>query len=104
HAVIGLMRTLANELAPHRIRVNTVHPTSVATPMVLNESTYRLFMPDAEHPTQEQAAEIFTTTNPLPSPWVEPVYIRNAVLFLASEEARYVTGTELKVDAGFTVK
>lgn len=104
HAVVGIMRTLALELAPHRIRVNTVHPTGVATDMILNEATFRLFMPDVEHPTKEQAAPIFESTNALPTPWVEPVDISNAVLFLASEEARYVTGTELKVDAGYTLK
>lgn len=104
HAVVGIMRTLALELAPHSIRVNTVHPTGVATDMILNEATFRLFLPDVEHPTQEQAAEIFKSTNALPIPWVEPVDISNAVLFLASDEARYVTGTELKVDAGYTLK
>lgn len=104
HAVVGIMRTLALELAPHRIRVNTVHPTGVATNMILNEATFRLFMPDVEHPTQEQAAPIFESTNALPVPWVEPVDISNAVLFLASDEARYVTGTELKIDAGYTIK
>ena len=104
HAVVGIMRTLALELAPHRIRVNTVHPTGVATDMILNEATFRLFMPDVEHPTAEQAAPIFETTNALPIPWVEAVDISNAVLFLASDEARYVTGTELKVDAGYTIK
>lgn len=104
HAVVGIMRTLALELAPHRIRVNTVHPTGVATDMILNEATFRLFMPDVEHPTKEQAAPIFESTNALPTPWVEPVDISNAVLFLASDEARYVTGTELKVDAGYTLK
>ena len=104
HAVVGIMRTLALELAPHRIRVNTVHPTGVATQMIQNEATYRLFMPDVEHPTKEQAEPIFTSTNALPVPWVEAIDISNAVLFLASDEARYVTGTELKVDAGFTIK
>jgi len=104
HAVVGIMRTLALELAPHRIRVNTVHPTGVATDMILNEATFRLFMPDNPHPTKEEAAPIFESTNALPIPWVEPVDISNAVLFLASDEARYVTGTELKVDAGYTVK
>jgi SDR family mycofactocin-dependent oxidoreductase len=104
HAVVGIMRTLALELAPHRIRVNTVHPTGVATDMILNEATFRLFMPDVEHPTQEAAAEIFATTNALPIPWVEPIDISNAVLYLASDEARYVTGTELKIDAGYTIK
>ena len=98
------MRTLALELAPHRIRVNTVHPTGVATDMILNEATFRLFLPDVEHPTQAQAAEVFATTNALPVPWVQPVDISNAVLFLASDEARYVTGTELKVDAGYTLR
>jgi len=104
HAVVGLMRTLALELGPHRIRVNTVHPTGVATPMILNEATFRLFLPDEEHPTQEQAAPIFASTNALPVPWVEPADVSNAVLFLASDEARYVTGTELKVDAGYTTR
>ncbi|TAJ46807.1 MAG: NAD(P)-dependent oxidoreductase [Herbiconiux sp.] len=104
HAVVGIMRTLALELAPHRIRVNTVHPTSVNTDMIQNEATYRLFMPDNPHPTKEEAAPIFVGINALPIPWVEPVDISNAVLFLASDEARYVTGTELKVDAGYTVK
>ncbi|GAA4168887.1 mycofactocin-coupled SDR family oxidoreductase [Gryllotalpicola koreensis] len=104
HAVVGIMRTLALELAPYRIRVNTVHPTGVATDMILNEAAFKLFLPDVEHPTKEQAAEVFASTNALPIPWVEPVDISNAVLFLASDEARYVTGTELKVDAGYTIK
>ena len=104
HAVVGIMRTLALELAPHRVRVNTVHPTGVATDMILNEATFKLFMPDVEHPTKEEAAPIFETTNALPVPWVEPIDISNAVLFLASDEARYITGNELKVDAGYTIK
>jgi SDR family mycofactocin-dependent oxidoreductase len=104
HAVVGLMRTLALELAPHRVRVNTVHPTGVETDMIMNEATWRLFLPDVEHPTAEQAAAAFTPTNALPVPWVQAIDISNAVLFLASDEARYVTGTELKVDAGYTIK
>ena len=104
HAVVGLMKTLALELAPHSIRVNTVHPTGVATDMVLNEALFRLFLPSVEHPTREQAAKVFTSTNALPIPLVEPVDISNAVLWLASDEARYVTGTELKIDAGYTIK
>jgi SDR family mycofactocin-dependent oxidoreductase len=104
HAVVGLMRTLALELAPHSIRVNTVHPSSVATPMILNEALFRLFLPDVAHPTQEQAAVVFQSTHALPVPWMEPRDISNAVLFLASDEARYVTGTELKVDAGLCAK
>jgi len=104
HGVVGLMRTLALELAPHSIRVNSVHPTGVATDMILNEATFRLFLPDTEHPTRQQAAEVFATTNALPVPWVEPRDISNAVLWLASDEARYVTGVTLPVDAGYTIK
>lgn len=104
HAVIGLMRTLAMELAPHSIRVNTVNPTGVDTIMIQNEATWKKFLPEVEHPTREQAAEVFTTTNALPVPWVEPRDVSNAVLFLASDEARYITGTTLLVDAGYTLK
>ncbi|MGO3327343.1 mycofactocin-coupled SDR family oxidoreductase [Gordonia sp. (in: high G+C Gram-positive bacteria)] len=104
HAVVGLMKTLALELAPHSIRVNTIHPTGVATDMILNEAAFKLFLPDEEHPTKEQAAPVFTTTNALPVPWVEASDISNALLFLASDEARYVTGNELKVDAGYCIK
>jgi (+)-trans-carveol dehydrogenase len=104
HGVVGLMRTLALELAPHSIRVNTVHLTSVNTDMIQNEATFRLFLPGLEHPTPEQFAEVPKATNALPVPWVEPADISSAVLFLASDEARYVTGVTFPVDAGFTVK
>jgi SDR family mycofactocin-dependent oxidoreductase len=104
HGVLGLSRTLALELAPFNIRVNTVHPTSVNTTMIRNEAAYGLFLPDDPNPTSEKAEPIFTTINALPIPWVEPEDIANAVLWLASDESRYVTGTELKVDAGFDLK
>jgi NAD(P)-dependent dehydrogenase (short-subunit alcohol dehydrogenase family) len=100
HGVVGLMRTLAMELAPHFIRVNSLHPTQVDTPMIQNEATYRLFMPDAENPTKEQFAPISQAMNAIPIPWVEAVDISNALLFLASDEARYITGVTLPVDAG----
>jgi SDR family mycofactocin-dependent oxidoreductase len=95
HGVVGLMRNLANELAPYSIRVNTVHPTGVNTPMIHNE-----FM------DQALANPDFTTNmqNALPVEEVEPVDISNAILWLASDEARYVTGTMLPVDAGFLGK
>jgi SDR family mycofactocin-dependent oxidoreductase len=104
HGVVGLMKTFALELAPHNIRVNSVHPTGVATNMILNQATFQLFMPGQGEVSQEQAAEVFATTNALPVPWVEPVDISNAVLFLASDEARYITGVQLPVDAGYTIK
>jgi (+)-trans-carveol dehydrogenase len=95
HGLVGLMRTLANELAPHSIRVNTVHPTGVNTPMIHNE-----FM------DQALAQPDFSTNmqNALPVEEVEPVDISNAIVFLASDEARYITGTMLPVDAGFLGK
>jgi SDR family mycofactocin-dependent oxidoreductase len=104
HAVVGLARTLANELGPRNIRVNTVHPGAVATPMVLNEKTYRRLRPDLENPTAADAAEVLKAHNLLPVPWVEPVDVANAVVFLASDQGRYITGTQLVVDAGLTQK
>jgi SDR family mycofactocin-dependent oxidoreductase len=104
HGVIGIMRTVAVEFAQHGIRANSVHPTSVDTIMVQNESVWGLFDPANPHPTRESAEAIFTTTNTLPVPWVEPIDISNAVLFLASDEARYITGVTLPVDAGSMLK
>jgi (+)-trans-carveol dehydrogenase len=104
HGVIGLMRTLALELAPHSIRVNTVHPTGVDTPMIQNESLYRLMVPDVEQPTRDDVAPILEALNALPVPWVEPRDVSHAVLFLASDEARFITGVTFPVDAGMTIK
>lgn len=100
HGVVGIMRTLANELGPHMIRVNSIHPTSVDTSMIQNERTWRLFQPDNPHPTREDAAPLFQRINTLPVPWIEPRDVSNAVLFLCSEESRYITGVALPVDAG----
>ncbi len=104
HAVVGLMRTLALELAGDMIRVNSVHPTGVDTPMIMNDSLYRQMRPDAAHPTREDVIPVMSSMNALPVPWVEPIDISNAVLFLASDEARYVTGVTFPVDAGLTIK
>ena len=100
HGVVGLMRTFAVELGQHSIRVNTVHPTHVNTPLLMNEPTYRLFRPDLENPGPDDLAPVCQSFHFLPIPWVEPVDISNAVLFLASDEARYITGVTLPVDAG----
>jgi SDR family mycofactocin-dependent oxidoreductase len=106
HGVVGLMRTLALELAPDMIRVNTVHPTSVDTDMIHNEATYALFAPDLgpDERTRDALGARFATLNALPIQWVEAVDISNAVVFLASDEARYITGVTLPVDAGSLVK
>jgi len=100
HGVTGLMRTLAVELAPHRIRVNSVHPTQVDTDMIQNDVMYRLFCPDSENPTKEEFATASRATGLLPVDWVEAIDVSNAVLFLASDDARYITGTALAIDAG----
>jgi SDR family mycofactocin-dependent oxidoreductase len=104
HGVVGLMRSLALELAPYSIRVNSVHPTAVDTPMIQNESLYALMAPDIEHPTRDDVAPILQSLHALPVPWVEPRDVSNAVLFLASEEARFITGATFPVDAGLTIK
>jgi (+)-trans-carveol dehydrogenase len=106
HGVVGLMRTLALELAPDFIRVNSVHPTSVDTDMIHNAATYALFAPDLpeDERTKEALASRFQGLAVLPIPWMEPVDISNAVMFLASDEARYITGVALPVDAGATIK
>jgi SDR family mycofactocin-dependent oxidoreductase len=106
HGVVGLMRTLALELAPDMIRVNSVHPTAVDTDMIQNSATYELFasdLPVAER-TKEALAPRFQGLNTLPIPWVEAVDISNAVLWLSSDEARYVTGVTLPIDAGLLLK
>lgn len=104
HGVIGLMRTFAVELGQHFIRVNAVCPTNVNTPMFMNEGTMRLFRPDLENPGPDDMKVVAQMMHVLPIGWVEPVDISNAVLFLASDEARYVTGLPVTVDAGSMLK
>jgi SDR family mycofactocin-dependent oxidoreductase len=104
HGVVGLMRAFAVELGQHRIRVNSVHPSQVNTPMTMNDVTFRLFRPDLENPGPDDFAPFSQMTHTLPVPWVEAVDISNAVLFLASDESRYVTGVSMPVDAGALLK
>jgi SDR family mycofactocin-dependent oxidoreductase len=98
--LIMLMKVLAKELGPQSIRVNTIHPTTVATDMILNEPTYRLFRPDLENPTREDFEVAARTLNKLPIAAIEPADISNAILYLVSDAGRYVTGTTHVVDAG----
>ena len=104
HAVTGLTKTLANELGPRAIRVNSVHPGAVATAMTLNPATFARLRPDLDDPTADDVAEVLSAKTLLPVPWVDPVDVSNAVLFLASDESRYVTGLQMVVDAGMTQK
>jgi SDR family mycofactocin-dependent oxidoreductase len=96
HGVVGLMRSFAHWLAPHNIRVNTVHPTGVNTGMVVNENMGQLM---------EAYPEIIgAMSNLLPVEMTEPIDISNAITWLVSDEARYVTGVTLPVDAGFVIR
>jgi SDR family mycofactocin-dependent oxidoreductase len=104
HGVVGIMRTIGNEFGAQNIRVNSIHPTAVNTTMIQNPQVWGLFDPDNPNPSRESAEAAFRTINVLPVPWVEPVDISNAILFLASDEARYITGVTLPVDAGFMIK
>ena len=96
HGVIGLMRYFAITLAEKNIRVNSVHPTAVATPMVLNEQFDRYA---AKHPQFSAMLQ-----NPLPVPLIEPVDVTEAMLYLCGQSGRYVTGATLTVDAGLLLK
>lgn len=104
HGMIGLMRTMAKELAPSNIRVNSVHPTTVMTDMVSNESLYQLFRPDLAKPTLEDVQDLMMQVNAMSTPWVECEDVTEAVVFLASSSARFITGIVLPVDAGAMLK
>lgn len=103
HGVVGLMRSLANELAPHHVRVNCVNPTNVDTPMIQNDVVSSAFRPDLDRPpTRAEFADAARSMNMLAVPWIDPLDVANAALFLASDEARYITAITLPVDAGAT--
>lgn len=107
--LVGLAQSLAVELGPHMIRVNTVHPTAVKTPMVQNKATYELMWgepvegDDIDEPPAA-VGEALASLNAIPVKWVESEDVSNAVVFLAGDTGRYVTGCQLKVDAGAIVK
>ncbi|MDV6270863.1 mycofactocin-coupled SDR family oxidoreductase [Rhodococcus globerulus] len=104
HGLIGLSRTLAKELARHRIRVNTVHPTGVATPMILNEPVYQLFRPDLENPNRNDFEDAAKTLHPLGVPFVEPEDVSDMIVYLASNSSRYITGSSFMLDAGGSLR
>jgi (+)-trans-carveol dehydrogenase len=104
HGVVGIMRSFAVELGQHMIRVNSVHPTHVSTGMIMNEGTWKMFRPDLENPGPDDMAPICQMFHTLPIPWVDPIDISNAVLFFVSDEARYITGVTLPIDAGSCLK
>jgi SDR family mycofactocin-dependent oxidoreductase len=99
--VIGFVKSLAIELAPLGITVNAVSPMSVSTDMCHNEKTYTLFRPDLADPTTDDVRDTFASLNPMGVPWLECDDVTAAVLFLASGEARYVTGTAFDIAGGW---
>jgi len=105
HGVIGLMKVLAQEAGAHRIRVNAVCPTTVRTPLVINDATFELFAPHLENPSEDDVREPFEGLNILPGvAWIEPEDVSDAVLFLCSDAAKFITGVALPIDAGNIVK
>lgn len=104
HAVVGLMRSLANELGEHMIRVNCVMPTSTLTPMIDNDYVWKLFSPEIAEPTLEDFGAKLQAWHSMPVPYNDPVDISNAILYLVSDEGRHVTGITLPVDCGFLEK
>ncbi|MEE4023394.1 mycofactocin-coupled SDR family oxidoreductase [Gordonia sp. PKS22-38] len=99
-AVANYVHDCALALAPEKIRVNCVHPTNCNTDMLQSEPMYKVFRPDLQSPQADDAVAAFATTQPMNVPWVEPADISKAVLFLASDDSQFVTGLQLKVDAG----
>jgi SDR family mycofactocin-dependent oxidoreductase len=103
-SLITLVHDLALVLAPHEIRLNGVHPTNCNTDMLQHEDMYRQFRPDLEHPTKEDAMLGFPALQAIPVPWVEPADISQTMVFLASDESRFITGQFIAVDAGGHLK
>jgi NAD(P)-dependent dehydrogenase (short-subunit alcohol dehydrogenase family) len=103
HGVLGLTRAFGLELAAYGVRVNSVDPTVVFTDMVMNQ-LYLDRLGGHAGTTLDEAREYYLRWNTLPIPWIEPVDVANAALFLASEEARAITGVALPVDLGAMLK
>jgi len=91
-------------LAPQSIRVNCLHPTNCNTNLLHNDEVYGVFRPDLDAPTTDDVMPAFVHFQGMPIPWVEPVDISNVVVFLASDEARYITGLQVRIDAGSMLK
>ena len=102
--LISYVEQMCLALAPRFIRVNAIHPTNVNTHLLHNDELYRVFRPDLQNPTLEDVKPAFVHFQAIPIPWVEPVDISNLVLFLASDESRYITGQQIRVDAGSLIK
>jgi SDR family mycofactocin-dependent oxidoreductase len=102
--IAQFVRETALAMAPRSIRVNAVHPTNCDTDLLHTEAMYSLFRPDLESPTREDAEIAFPAMQAMPIPYIQPIDVSNAVVFLACDESRYITGMQLRVDAGSVIK
>lgn len=102
--IASYVEAVALQLAPHMIRVNAIHPTNVNTTLLHNEDIYKAFRPDLEHPTREDAEAAFPVMQAMPIPYIEPGDVSELVLFLASDKSRYLTGMNIRLDAGAMLK
>ena len=102
--VIRYVEVLALQLAPSMIRMNGVHPTNCDTDLLHNVDVYRAFRPDLENPTREEAMVALPYMQAMPIPYIDPVDVSHLVAFLASDEARYITGMNIRIDAGALLK
>lgn len=102
--LIGYVEEMSMHLASRFIRVNAIHPTNVNTHLMHNDGMYGIFRPDLEHPTREDVEPAFTYFQAMPIPYIEPVDVANLAVFLASDEARYITGQQIRIDAASLLK
>jgi SDR family mycofactocin-dependent oxidoreductase len=102
--LVGYVEQMSCYLAPRFIRVNAIHPTNVNTHLLHNDEMYKVFRPDLEHPTREDAEPAFTYFQAIPIPYIEPRDVANLAVFLASDESRYITGQQIRIDAGSLLK
>ena len=102
--IVGYVEQMSFYLAPRFIRVNAIHPTNVNTHLLHNDEMYKVFRPDLEHPTREDAEPAFTYFQAMPIPYIEPEDVANLAVFLASDESRYITGQQIRIDAGSLLK
>jgi SDR family mycofactocin-dependent oxidoreductase len=104
HGLIGLVKSLAMDLSKYWIRVNAICPGNVPTPLTLNQHTLEVFFPDRPDATYKDMEPALSALSVLGVPWIEPQVISDAVLFLAAETGKYITGIALPIDAGFTIQ
>jgi SDR family mycofactocin-dependent oxidoreductase len=102
--IFRYVEVFALQLAPHMIRLNGIHPTNCDTQLLHNEDVYKAFRPDVAHPTREDAMLAFPAMQAMPIPFIDPIDISHLVAFLASDESRYLTGMNIRVDAGAMLK